>query len=50
MGSVGGISGKGSYSGTLYIDEISQVEASLLSELYKLVYMNVQTVIIGDFH
>jgi len=40
----------GSYTGTLYVDEISQVESRLLAELYKLVYMNVQTVIIGDFH
>jgi hypothetical protein len=40
----------GSYEGTLYIDEISQVECSLLAELYKLVYMHVQIVVIGDFH
>ena len=41
----------GSFGGNaLFIDEISQVECSLIADLYKLVYMKVQTIIIGDFH
>ncbi len=40
----------GSCQGTAFVDEMSQVECSLVAEIYKLLYMDVQVVVIGDFN